>query len=99
MIVVHSLAVTQEVEEVLLEEVSLEDIQGESDYKIEFKEIDGQILQHTVEVNPSVQNIRLFEHEHQTFQSNIFCLIPNFLNDIQNLKVIQGSFEIACTNS
>ncbi|CAB4010556.1 Hypothetical predicted protein [Paramuricea clavata] len=40
----HSLAVTQEVEE-----VSLEDIQGESEYKIEFKEIDGQILQLTVE--------------------------------------------------
>ena len=77
----HSLAVTQEVEE-----VSLEDIQGESEYKIEFKVMDGQGI---FEVNPSVQNIRLFEHEHQTFQSNIFCLIPNFLNDIQNLKVIQ----------
>lgn len=35
----HSLAVTQEVEE-----VSLEDIQGESEYKIEFKVMDGQIL-------------------------------------------------------
>ena len=41
----HSLAVTQEVEE-----VSLEGIQGESKYKIEFKEMNGQILQ--LRVNP-----------------------------------------------